>query len=233
MDPKIKIFNNNREIADYLVHLLASAITHDRTFQMCLSGGNTPKSIFSLISGMKAPAIPWDNVGFFWGDERCVPPDHVDSNYLMAANSLLNKLNIREECIFRIMGENDPDIEKKRYGQIVQTNTRGVFDLAFLGLGMDGHTASIFPDQMYILESNDTCEKAVHPESGQIRITLTGKIINASRRIVFLVTGSEKSEIVHSILNRTGDWADYPASYIHPANGQVLWLLDKEAGSKM
>ena len=233
LEPRIKIFENNQEIADYLAHHLSAMIPHDNLFHLCLSGGNTPKSIFSLISDMKKPVIPWNNVVFYWGDERCVPPDHLESNYLMAKNSLIDKLNIREECIFRIMGESNPEIEKERYGKIIHRNTKGVFDLVLLGLGIDGHTASIFPNQMQILESKKACAIAVHPDTGQIRITITGNIINKSKQIIFLVTGREKSGIIYEIVNKTGDWIKYPASHVHPPEANVIWLLDKKAGSML
>ncbi len=233
-DPKIniKVFNDYIEIGDFV----RSVITEDavnENFHMALSGGNTPRSIYALLSEYKKPFIPWEKIKFYWGDERCVPPDDQNSNFLMVKEALFDKIQPAKDRICRIMGENDPDLEKERYKQVVISNTKGIFDLMFLGLGTDGHTASIFPNQMHLLTSDKVCEKAVHPDSGQIRITLTGPILNASRKILFLVTGSEKSKVVYDILHQKGEWKKYPASHIKPIGGQIIWILDKKAAARI
>jgi len=234
IDPKIniKVFNDYIEIGDFV----RSVITEDavnENINMALSGGNTPRSIYALLSEYKKPFIPWEKIKFYWGDERCVPPDNQSSNYLMVKEALFDKIHPAKDRICRIRGENDPDLEKERYKQVVISNTKGIFDLMFLGLGTDGHTASIFPNQMHLLTSEKVCEKAVHPDSGQIRITLTGPILNASRKILFLVTGSEKSQVVYDILHQKGEWEKYPASHIKPIDGQIIWILDKKAAARI
>ena len=234
IDPKIniKVFNDYIEIGDFV----RSVITEDavnENINMVLSGGNTPRSIYALLSEYKKPFIPWEKIKFYWGDERCVPPDNQSSNYLMVKEALFDKIHPAKDRICRIRGENDPDFEKERYKQVVISNTKGIFDLMFLGLGTDGHTASIFPNQMHLLTSEKVCEKAVHPDSGQIRITLTGPILNASRKILFLVTGSEKSQVVYDILHQKGEWEKYPASHIKPIDGQIIWILDKKAAARI
>lgn len=159
-------------------------------------------------------------------DERCVPPDDEESNYGMTKKYLLNKINIPLINVHRIFGEKDPAEEAKRYSEIVKLNLEvknslPELDLILLGVGEDGHTASIFPDQMELLNSNEIYAAAKHPGSGQARITLTGKIINNADRIYFLVAGKSKAEVVNKILNRKGDYLKYPAAHIENA----VWLI--------
>ena len=233
-DPKIdiQIFNNYEEIGDFVRSIFAEDAV-SKNFNVALSGGNTPKSVYSLLAENKKPVISWEKVKFFWGDERCVPPDNQESNYRMAKEALFNKIHPAKDRIYRIKGENNPELEKERYGEIVLTNTNGIFDLMFLGLGTDGHTASIFPEQRHCLSSDEVCGIASHPDSGQIRVTLTGSILNASRKIIFIVVGSEKSKIVYDILYQEGDWRKFPASYIKPANGQIIWIFDRDASIRL
>jgi 6-phosphogluconolactonase len=229
---QIKIFRDIDEIADYVYYLMSNTVFHD-DFHMALSGGNTPKAVYTRLATSSPSKIAWDKIKIYWGDERCVAPDDPESNYFMAKESLLEKINIPERNIFRIMGENDPDLEKERYGELILSNHAGVFDLIFLGLGSDGHIASIFSDQMHLLDSKHVCEKAQHPESKQFRVTLTGRIINASKNIIFIVTGLDKSEVVSDIFNQTGKWRNYPATYINPKKGKMLWLLDEQAAARL
>lgn len=229
---KIEVFNNDQEIADY-VRSIISAEAVSKSFNIALSGGSTPRTVYSFLSEIKKPYIPWERIKFFWGDERCVPPDDAESNYLMAKESLFDKIDIANDQVFRIKGENNPEAEKERYNKIVLSNTRGILNLMFLGLGTDGHTASIFPDQMELLNSDEVCAIAVHPVSRQVRITLTGRILNASKKILFLVTGSEKSQVVYDILNQKGAWDRYPASYVKPIDGEVIWILDRKAAARI
>lgn len=229
---KIEVFNNDQEIADY-VRSIISAEAVSKSFNIALSGGSTPRTVYSFLSEIKKPYIPWERIKFFWGDERCVPPDDAESNYLMAKESLFDKIDIANDQVFRIKGENNPEAEKERYNKIVLSNTRGILNLMFLGLGTDGHTASIFPDQMELLNSDEVCAIAVHPVSGQVRITLTGRILNVSKKILFLVTGSEKSQVVYDILNQKGAWDRYPASYVKPIDGEVIWILDRKAAARI
>ncbi len=227
---KVEVFNNHQEIADYVGSIISTDAVSE-TFNIALSGGSTPRTVYSFLSEFKKPYIPWDGIKFFWGDERCVPPDDAESNYLMAKESLLDKIGIANDQVYRIKGENNPEAEKERYNKIVLSNTSGIFDLMFLGLGTDGHTASIFPNQMELFNTEQVCAIAVHPVTGQVRITLTGRIINASKKILFLVTGSEKSQILYDIIYQKGAWNKYPASYVRPIDGKVIWILDRKAAA--
>jgi 6-phosphogluconolactonase len=229
---KIEVFNDYHEIADFIRSIISSDATSE-SFNIALSGGNTPRAIYSLLSEYKQPQIPWERMKFFWGDERCVPPDNPESNYLMTKESLFDKINIADDQVFRIKGENNPEVERERYSKIVLSNTNGAFDLMLLGLGTDGHTASIFKNQLGLMNSEQLCAIAVHPESGQVRITLTGRLINASRKILFLVTGSDKSQVLYNILYQKGEWDKYPASYVRPSDGEIIWILDRKAAARI
>jgi len=233
----LKIFLSLDELSDYFAQLLKNESEHlSDKLNLALSGGNTPKHIFQYLSEYYKSKIDWNKINFFWGDERCAPPNDSDSNYKMAYESLLSKVSIPEENIFRIRGEEEPSIESARYSSIIskllpQKNNLPQFDLVMLGLGEDGHIASIFPNQMNLLTSDKICEIAVHPESKQKRITLTGKVIGNARNVVFIVTGTAKSKIVNEILNGNISAVNYPASFMKPKNGNLIWLLDEAAVS--
>lgn len=241
MKPTIKIFNNMDKLSLYFGELLKQQIdelSEGETFSMALSGGSTPKAVFSYLAEHFKKEISWEKVQLFWGDERCVPPGDKESNYRMAKESLLDQVPIPESNIFRIKGENDPHEEALDYKKVVEQNVSmvevmPVFDLFMLGMGDDGHTASVFPDHPELFRSDKLFEVALHPETGQQRITATGKLINHARMIVFLVTGESKATVLANILNKTGDWVRFPASMVHPHNGKLYWLLDKGAASKL
>lgn len=236
---KILVFHNVEELAENLAGLLKKTMdeTPDGKFTtIALSGGSTPKHIFDYVSSNHSEKIHWNKALFFWVDERCVSPEDESSNYLMTRLHLFDKLNVPDKQIFRIFGEADPLGEAKRYGRII-TKKLPVkdgfprFDLVLLGIGEDGHTASIFPGNIMLFKSERICEIVVHPQSQQKRITLTGSVINNARNIVFLVTGAEKAEIVAQILQK-GENSDLPASFVKPVNGKLFWMLD-EAASKL
>lgn len=208
---------------------------------IALSGGNTPELLYKKIAARLPPpdSLPdLSKVHFFWGDERCVPPHNPDSNYRMANLYLLRALNISESNIHRIRGERKPEEEIIRYREeilqhVTLNNDIPAFDWIFLGMGDDGHTASIFPDQMFLLYSGDICALAVHPLSGQQRITLTGKTIINAHRITFLATGRAKGEKIKEIMNHESAAKLYPASHIRPLQGKLEWYLDREAAGRI
>lgn len=205
-------------------------------FHCALSGGSTPKLLFDYLAEQYPQSPLWEKIHFYWGDERCVPPGHDESNYKMTKERLLDKVSIPDENIHRILGENDPLTEANRYSHELQTfiplrDNKPVFDLIILGMGEDGHTASIFPHQMELLNSEKTCDVAKHPETGQNRITLTGNIINQAKEVVFLVTGGSKKEKLYEIFHQEGDYQTYPAAHIHSENKNLKWFIDTNAGA--
>jgi 6-phosphogluconolactonase len=176
----------------------------------------------------------WEKVNFYWVDERCVPPDHPESNFRMTDEALFRPLSLGSDKIHRMKGEKDPSAEAERYEALLLSGLPARkdlprFDLILLGMGTDGHTASIFPDQMSLLDSRRICEVAVHPESGQQRITLTGPVINNADRVCFMISGKSKSAVLASILSGESGAAKYPAAHIKPGNGTLEWYLDEGA----
>ncbi len=219
-----------QDFAAFLVDLCASK----EKLSIALSGGSTPQLLFDVLAADYKKAIDWSRLHFYWGDERCVPPTDKDSNYGMTKAHLFDKLNIPEANIHRILGENEPKQEAQRHAHEIKKNVTSSdglprFDLVILGLGTDGHTASIFPHQMEFLEATETCVVATHPESGQQRISLSGPVINNAKSIAFLVTGASKQVKVKEILKHRGKFRTYPASFIKPTNGVLHWFIDEAA----
>lgn len=210
-------------------------LPRDRSVNVALSGGSTPKLLFQRWADQYAETIDWNRVHFFWGDERCVPPDDPQSNFGVANQLWIEQIEINPANVHRIRGENEPAKEAERYAaeilQYVPVNSAGVpvFDLVLLGMGADGHTASIFPDRMSLLTSHKICETVVHPESGQTRVTLTGPVINAAQWIAFLIAGADKALVLDEVLNERGSFRSYPVSQIH--GERLVFYLDEAATS--
>jgi 6-phosphogluconolactonase len=234
MEADIRIFETPVELANvfaYEIQQLALDFqSRNKPMFIAFSGGNTPKMLFEILASDYANSMPWSSMHFFYVDERCVPPEHPESNYGMSSQTLFSKIQLPPENLHRIRGEAEPEEEAARYASEIrlnlpEENSIPIFDLVVLGLGEDGHTASIFPNQMGILQSDKICEVAIHPQSGQKRISLTGKEINSANWIVFLITGSNKSRIARSVINERKRF--YPAAHIKPAKGKLSWFLDK------
>ncbi|MCU0473233.1 MAG: 6-phosphogluconolactonase [Bacteroidales bacterium] len=239
MDRLYKIYPTPESLAEAfagdMVNMIKESEKKRSVFTVVLSGGNTPRLLFSVLAGKYIKSVDWSLVHFFWGDERCVPPEDPESNYGVAFQFFLSKIEIPGKNIHRIRGEDEPEREAVRYSEeitaFVRTkNNYPAFDLIILGMGDDGHTASIFPRNMELLDSDDICKATVHPVTGQRRITITGKVINNSDLVIFLVTGQNKAKIIDSIFNKRADLVTFPASFIVPLHGKEIWLLDKQAG---
>jgi 6-phosphogluconolactonase len=237
---QINISENHEELAQELsqtfIKWATQSIKSKGIFFVALPGGNTPKPFFSELAKNYKNAIPWDKVHFFWSDERCVPAVHPDSNFKTAKSQLLDFLDIPEENIHRIKGENDEIIEVKRYSEeiinFVPTHDgQPVFDLIMLGMGEDGHTASIFPGQKNLLHSPKICDISEFPKSGQRRITFTGSVINNALRVVIIVTGSSKAKRISDIINKAPGVKNLPAFHINPIHGELIWWLDEDAAA--
>jgi 6-phosphogluconolactonase len=222
------------KFAEELICLVSESAFRKKPLTVALSGGSTPELLFSLLGENSPESVPWEYVHFFWGDERCVPADSQESNYGMARRKFLEKIEIPSGNIHRIRGEADPEEEAVRYSSEIVDNTRKrdgwpVFDLILLGLGEDGHTASIFRRNIELLESEKICETALHPVTLQKRITITGRVINNSDSVVFLVTGRNKAEIIQKILHNNPVSENYPAASIAPVHGELKWFIDEDA----
>ena len=241
MGNSIKIFDTVDELARYFASLLASRIreTPDcQSFSWLLSGGNTPKLIFRYIGSNLRDTINWNKVKIFWSDERCVGPEDEESNFKMAKYNLFDFVPIPSSNIFRVQGEAEPSIEAARYSELFVRHVNMVHgiphaDLLLLGLGEDGHTASIFPDNIDLFNSDKLFEPAEHPDTKQKRITATGKIINHAKLIVILATGESKASMVNQVINHLAGWEQLPVSRVRPPKGNIIWLLDKQAAYKI
>lgn len=235
MNPVVHIYPSKTEAASAFAQTLSEQIVaKEGDFHLALSGGSTPKLLFTLLAENYRNEIPWAKVHLWWGDERCVPPEHEESNYRMTQEFLLFSINIPKGNIHRVRGEDRPEQEAIRYGEEIkahleQKNDLPVFDMIMLGMGSDGHTASIFPDNMSLIDSPHTCAVAIHPDSGQKRVTLTGKVINQAKEVAFLVTGASKKEKVQAILGNEEGSKAYPAAHIQPVDGKLSWYLDEAA----
>ncbi len=242
MKPSIKKFKDNPAVANAfakdLVELLRELTQVKTKVTISLSGGSTPKLLFEVLAREYSDSIDWCRVHFFWGDERCVEPDDPESNFGEASKLFLGQIEIPSENVRRIHGELDPEDACTHYEQVIrkciETNDAGepIFDIMILGMGSDGHTASIFPHQIELLNSKKDCEIAVHPESGQKRITLTGKVINASERVIYLITGSAKAPVLAEILSKSEGASKYPVAHVMP-EGRTTFYLDDAAAAEI
>ncbi len=226
---QLKKFADPQTLAEHFARQLIDWIKERDSLHVALSGGSTPKLLFRILA--KEQDVDWSKVHLYWGDERCVAPDDVESNYKMTKDLLLDRISMPVENIHRIRGEADPEEEAQRYAQLVQdqlpiTNGLPVFDLIILGMGGDGHTASIFPHQMELLTAPSNCAVASHPVSGQRRVSLTGRVLNNAKQVAFLITGAGKREVFNEILHRRGVWRSYPTSHIQPA-GELSFYVDR------
>ncbi|TFV95638.1 6-phosphogluconolactonase [Algoriphagus kandeliae] len=231
-----RIFESKESVAKAFCEYLVKLIASKPTVHIALSGGSTPKIVFNELAAHYSHQIDWNKVFLYWGDERCVEPTDSESNYKMTRDHLLSKVRIPEVNIFRIQGENNPESEAVRYGRVLDEQLSMVgglpqFDLVILGMGDDGHTASIFPDSIAKWDAPSNCVAVAHPVSGQIRVSLTGRIINHAKEVAFLVTGIGKAEKVQEILQNQPSAKAYPASLVQPESGKLIWFLDQEAAS--
>lgn len=239
---EVRVFRTSQELAedfalDFINHI-NEAQKKGVALTIALSGGNTPKLFFSVLAEKYSESVDWSLVHFFWGDERCVAPDNPESNFRMIREILLLKIAMPQENIHRIRGEEDPEKEALRYSDEIKAFTRSEnhlpsFDIMILGMGDDGHTASIFPGNLDSFSSQKICDVSVHPVTGQKRITVTGKVINNSGKIIFIVTGDNKARIIEDIFKEKAEALHYPASYVHPISGNAIWMLDESAAGSI
>jgi len=240
--PEVRIVEDTQELgqeaADLFVWLGQQAVAANGRFRVALSGGTTPKLLYAmLVSPAFSGQLEWARVEFYFGDERCVLPDHPDSNFRMADETLLRPLKIAPERIFRIRGEaDDPDKAAREYETVLRTQF-GVpapgwpsFDLILLGLGDDGHTASLFPGAPALEERKRLVVASRAPSGVKNRITLTVPVMNQARVVLFLVSGIIKAAAVRAVIDDR-DTGRVPAKLIRPVSGRVIWILDRAAAS--
>jgi len=237
--PEIRILNTPAELfqaaAKEFATLAPQAVQSHGRFSVALSGGSTPKSLYALLASGSLPNIPWEKIFFFFGDERFVPPDHPDSNYRMARETgLLAK--IPDDHVFRVpTEEKDADTAALMYERTVQkffslrSGEFPRFDLILLGLGPDGHTASLFPDTAALNEKSRVVVANWVEKFKTYRITFTLPVLDRAACDMFLVSGADKSNMVREVLKNEN--ANLPSQRVRPLDGRLLWLLDRAAGT--
>jgi 6-phosphogluconolactonase len=232
----------SRAAGQDLVELAREAIAGRGRFCVALSGGSTPRRMYEILS--EAPRwaqIDWRRVEFFWGDERTVPPEHPDSNYGVAATVLLRKLGIPAERIHRIRGEL-PDVEEaaalyqEELARVFVTPVEGlppIFDLILLGMGADGHTASLFPYSQALTERRRWVVGNTVPKVGKPRVTMTFPILNRAAEVRVLVTGADKAGVLKEALAGPREPERLPVQAVVPESGRLVWLVDRAAAAQL
>jgi 6-phosphogluconolactonase len=224
--------------AEEFVKQAGAAIAERHRFSVALSGGSTPKVLFEMLASDRfRNQVDWSKVYFFWGDERSVPPDHKDSNFRMANEAMLKPLNIPEANIFRIQAEKGATEAAALYRQALADfftpDEFPRFDLLYLGMGDDGHTASLFPHTQALKEQSLAVVENYVPKFQTTRITLTIPAINQARHIVFLASGAGKAEMLVQVLEGEYQPETLPSQFIRAASGTLTWMVDAPAAEKL
>jgi 6-phosphogluconolactonase len=230
--------------ADFIAELAAQAIAARGRFTLALSGGNTPRPVYArLATAGYRDRIDWSKVQIFFGDERCVPPDDPQSNYLMVKTALFDQAPLLEGNIHRIRGEDAPEQAAADYAKVLQHTFGGDaaagnpppegFDLILLGMGDNGHTASLFPGLAVVTEPVRWVMAQYVEVVGMWRITMTPVVINAARQVAFLVSGANKAEMLHRVLEGPYQPVVLPSQIIKPTRGELRWLLDAPAAAQL
>lgn len=229
--PRVLIEPDGHAACARAADLIVEAARGEKDFTLALSGGGTPRTLYSLLAGPRAGELPWDALDFWFGDERCVPFGDKKANFEMASETLFAPARVDPARVHRMEGELPPEEAARRYEDALRARFDGrlpAFDLDLLGLGTDGHTASLFPGTAALEETARWVVPNEAPVEPRKRLTLTFPVHNASKRVLFLVAGADKAEAVKRAL-KTGD---VPAARVRPA-GELVWILDEAAASKL
>jgi 6-phosphogluconolactonase len=226
--------------AEEVLHEAAEAVKEHGRFTIALSGGSTPRNLYALIAANASTVLPWPQMFFFWSDERYVPHDHPDSNYRMAFESLLSRVPVPRANIFPVPTEmNDPAAAAEAYESTlrkffaVSSGEIPRFDLILLGMGPDGHTASLFPETAALQEKSRLVVSNWVPKLTANRITFTLPLLNAARSVLFLVSGMDKAAALREVLEGKSPAEKYPSRMVQPKDGKVIWLVDRAAASEL
>lgn len=229
----------SRAAAERFVAITREAIERRGGAAVALSGGSTPRSLYRFLASDEYP-VDWPLVHFFWSDERCVPPESADSNYRLAFDELLSKVPVPDEQVHRMRGEIDPGEAAAAYEQVIRATVPagpgGIpqFDLLLLGMGPDGHTASLFPGSPLLDAPDERLVAAVYvAHLAAHRLTFTPRLLNAARYVLFLVAGDDKAQALAAVLESDADARQYPARIVSPDDGGVMWIVDAAAGRRL
>ncbi len=242
--PQIRILMTPQELfsaaAEEVVRATNDAVAARGKFTIALSGGSTPKNLFNLLATNARTTLPWDRMYFFWGDERHVGPTDPDSNYRMADEAMLSKIPVAPGNIFRIEAENPDAVAvaeayEKTLRKFFQLDSTGVpqFDLILLGMGPDGHTASLFPGTDGLKEKSRLVIANWVEKLKTHRLSFTLPVLNAARCVAFLVSGTDKATVLKTVLEDDVPGEQYPAKLVHPTNGELIWFVDRAAASAL
>jgi len=257
--PDVRIYPSPGTLAQAAAELFvlsaAETLAHNRRFRVALSGGSTPRLAYQRLAQLSnqpfiqledsaGSKLDWNRIHIFWGDERCVPPDHPESNYALARENLLSRIRIPVENIHRVHGELPASAAAEAYQQDINNHFGPrpgepggpSFDLVLLGMGLDGHTASLFTGSPALHEAQRCAVAVGHhtpPPPLFDRVTLTLPVLNAARRVVFLVSGVEKAVRLAQVLLQSPTPGSLPAAQVQPTNGELIWLVDQDAASHL
>jgi len=242
--PEIRILTTPQELfaaaAEEVVRSANEAIAQHGRFTIALSGGSTPKNLFNLLATNARASLPWDRMFFFWGDERHVPPTDPDSNYRMAEEAMLSKIPVAAGNVFRVAAENpDAAAAAEAYEQTLRKffalapGEFPRFDLILLGMGPDGHTASLFPGTSGLQEKSRLVIANWVEKLKTHRLSFTFPVLNAAACVTFLVSGTDKAPALHSVLESDVPGEQYPAKLVKPGDGKLIWIIDRAAASQL
>jgi 6-phosphogluconolactonase len=242
-EPKIVVLKEPHELfvhaAEEIAHVAGESVCTHGEFTICLSGGSTPAATFELLATRFQYSLDWKEVQFYWGDERCVPPENPESNYAMANRTLLSKIELRPEQVHRMLGELPPAQGALAYEEELRRtfslsgDQLPRFDLILLGLGDNRHTASLFPGNPAIHENKRMVVGVDVDAEPRNRLSFTPPLINNAQRVMFLVAGANKADAVHDVIEGPRDPDRFPAQIVVPTNGELFWFLDEAAASKL
>ncbi len=244
-DDQVAVFHDHESLTEYAANMIlkiaSESVSLRGRFSFVLSGGGTPRPMYELLASPPyIDEFPWSKTLIFWGDERSVAPDHEESNYGQAWELLLRHTLVKSKNVYRIKGELTPALAASDYAYELQNLGTGRlrwprFDLVLLGLGDDGHTASLFPGKATEVEEQASviAVTAHYGDRPAARVTLTPRVFNSARQIIFLVVGASKAEAVVAALEGTLDPEKWPVQRIRPSDGLITWLLDKPAANDL
>lgn len=242
MNYKIRIFKDleslSRDAATLFVEQAAKAVEERGQFLTALNGGSTPTRLFQLLATDYREKVNWSKVHIFWGDERCVPPDDPGSSYGQARDTLLSRVPVLDSNIHRIKGELDPEEASREYSLALSRfashpHTFPRFDLVYLGMGEDGHTASLFPGSRVDVAEPTLPVTAHYQDRPANRVTLTQLVFNQARMVAFMAVGDKKAVTLAEVLSSRYNPDLYPAQRIEPKDGKLIWLVDEDAADRL
>jgi 6-phosphogluconolactonase len=242
MKPEIRIFKDLEDLshaaAKLFIEQVAQSIAEENRFLVALNGGSTPTRLFQLLATEYQGQVDWSKVHVFWGDERCVPPDEAGSSFGQAQDALLRHVPIPDANIHRVKGELGPVEASKDYALILKEFSSPPldwphFNLIYLGMGEDGHTASLFPGSPVDVSGPTLPVTAHYQDRPANRVTMTSVVFNSAHTVVFMATGEKKATTLAEVLSNRYNPAQYPAQRINPKDGRLIWLIDEAAASKL